>query len=270
MIAEARHLVDAPARSGRALAWHAGRWLLSLALALAPLWVGPWHAQQRHAGPPPLELSIVRLPAAAPRVASPVQPPAARPSPVRSADPAPTAADAPVEDAAAPPPTPLGEATARAVPAPPPAATQPSRPATATPARSQAPTAPRAEASPVPAAPAPPVEPDLPSAPQEAAPSAPAQPVDAEALDAGFRLLSRGPLTYPSRARRLSRGGEARVEVAVDPAGRVSGVTVLHETRGWGFGDAAREAYAQARFTPPTVGGRPVHVRWRKTLRFKP
>jgi TonB family protein len=165
------------------------------------------------------------------------------------------------------PPRPAADPLLAAAPPSQPEETTPRSEAAPPPAETMAPVAETLQAQ---AASANPAAPAAPSVTREAAPPSPDQPVDAEALDAGFRLLSRGPLTYPGRARRLSRGGEARVEVGVDPTGRVSGVTVLHETRGWGFGEAARAAYAQARFTPPTVNGRPVHVRWRKTLRFQP
>ncbi len=94
--------------------------------------------------------------------------------------------------------------------------------------------------------------------------------VAGSSLDDGFRPLSQGALVYPSRARRLHVGGEARLEIEIEPDGRVRVLRVLSESGNWGFGRAARRAFEHARFTPPTVNGRPVRVRWRKTLRFQP
>lgn len=89
-------------------------------------------------------------------------------------------------------------------------------------------------------------------------------------LDAGFRLMEPVLPDYPERARRLARGGEVRVELAVEPDGSVSEVKVAASPSGWGFGRAARSAYREARFSPPTVGGQAVRVVWRKTLLFRP
>jgi TonB family protein len=75
---------------------------------------------------------------------------------------------------------------------------------------------------------------------------------------------------YPPAALRLRLSGVARIEVEVDPRGRVRRVTVLEETGRWGFGEAARDAFAAARFTPPRLQGRPVRVLWHKTVIFQP
>ena len=92
-----------------------------------------------------------------------------------------------------------------------------------------------------------------------------------ETLDAGFGILGGLPRPlYPDRARRLGRGGSVVLEILVGPDGKVMRVVVVRESSGWGFGAAAREAYAKAVFTPPRANGRPVRVLWRKTLRFRP
>ncbi len=89
-------------------------------------------------------------------------------------------------------------------------------------------------------------------------------------MDPGFRLRSAQRPRYPERARRLRQPGEVRLAVEVATDGSVTRIDVLAESRGWGFGAAARRAYAAARFTPPTVRGEPVRVIWHKTLRFLP
>jgi TonB family protein len=90
------------------------------------------------------------------------------------------------------------------------------------------------------------------------------------ALDPGFALMTSVALRYPEAARRLSRSGTVRLELEVAADGSVSGLVVHEDVPGWGFGAAAREAFARARFSPPTVNGEPVRVRWRKTLYFRP
>jgi TonB family protein len=94
--------------------------------------------------------------------------------------------------------------------------------------------------------------------------------VNAQALDPGFRLVAPIQPRYPAVAQRLGRPGVVELELEVAPDGRVATVRIVAETPGWGFGAATREAYAAARFSPPTVRGEPVRVRWRKTLRFRP
>ncbi len=97
-----------------------------------------------------------------------------------------------------------------------------------------------------------------------------ANAVAQEELDEGFGLLAPVLPSYPPQARRLGRNGKVKLELAVDPRGRVRRITILEETAGWGFGAAARAAYGRARFSPPTLRGRPVWVLWRKTLHFAP
>ena len=89
-------------------------------------------------------------------------------------------------------------------------------------------------------------------------------------LDVGFRLVSGGNPHYPERARRASVAGEVYLELEIDPTGQVERLSISGKPTGWGFDEAVREAYIAARFTPPTVEGLPVRVRWLKKLRFSP
>lgn len=91
-----------------------------------------------------------------------------------------------------------------------------------------------------------------------------------EALDAGFGLAAPVRLAYPAEALAHGQGGRARIEVEIEPDGRVARVTVLEETGEWGFGAAARQAYARARFTEPRMAGSAVRVVLRKTIEFEP
>lgn len=99
---------------------------------------------------------------------------------------------------------------------------------------------------------------------------APGREVAADRLDAGFALLRPVRLAYPSLAKRLGKAGAVRLELGIDPEGRVYRVNVLEQTGVWGFGRSVEQAYRAARFTHPTVRGRPVSVLWRKTVIFRP
>jgi protein TonB len=94
--------------------------------------------------------------------------------------------------------------------------------------------------------------------------------MDAETIDPGFTLVGAVTMPYPESARRARKAGRVRLEVEVGPDGRVMNVRVLEATPGWGFAEAARDAYEEARFSPPRWQGRPVRVLWRKTLVFQP
>lgn len=94
--------------------------------------------------------------------------------------------------------------------------------------------------------------------------------MEATQLDAGFALRRPVRPGYPPLAKRLGKRGRVRLELGIDTEGRVYRVNVRQETGGWGFGAAAAAAYRQARFTRPTVRGRPVRVLWRKTIIFRP
>ena len=121
-----------------------------------------------------------------------------------------------------------------------------------------------------------PVTPMRPSEPKAAGtPAGPRQggtlPVVAqEQLDPGFRLLAPVRPRYPAGAWQRRLPGRVRLAVEVDDLGQVAKITVLEETQGWGFGEAAQAAYATARFSPPRRQGAPVRVRWLKTLVFQP
>jgi TonB family protein len=94
--------------------------------------------------------------------------------------------------------------------------------------------------------------------------------VGEQALDPGFGLVAPVEPRYPPAARRLQRAGTVRVELEVAPDGSVTRLLAHEDTPGWGFGTATREAFARARFSPPTVNGEPVRVRWLKTVHFRP
>lgn len=94
--------------------------------------------------------------------------------------------------------------------------------------------------------------------------------MEAAELDAGFALRRPVRPGYPPLAKRLGKRGRVQLELGIDTEGRVYRVNVRQETGGWGFGAAAAAAYRQARFTRPTVRGRPVRVLWRKTIIFRP
>jgi len=94
--------------------------------------------------------------------------------------------------------------------------------------------------------------------------------VDVDRLDPGFEMQGRLSPRYPARALRNRRSGMVRLALDVNESGRVERVTVLEETPGWGFADAALAAAGQISFSPPTMQGRPVRVRWLKTLVFRP
>lgn len=94
--------------------------------------------------------------------------------------------------------------------------------------------------------------------------------MDVAQLDAGFGLVRPVLPAYPALAKRLHKAGRVRLELGIDPQGRVYRVNVVDEISGWGFGPSAELAYRNARFTRPTVGGRPVRVLWRKTVIFRP
>lgn len=93
---------------------------------------------------------------------------------------------------------------------------------------------------------------------------------EVQRLDAGFSLVAPVAPAYPPAARRARRPGTVHLELEVAPDGTVSALQVDAQPAGWGFAEAARTAYARARFTPPTVDGQPVRVRWRRTLHFRP
>ncbi len=94
--------------------------------------------------------------------------------------------------------------------------------------------------------------------------------IESQRLDAGFRLLELPLLQAPLAARRAKQTGWAVLEISITPQGNVANVRVLAETPQWGYGKAARQAYAKARFSKPTVQKQPVRALLRLTVRFKP
>ena len=103
-----------------------------------------------------------------------------------------------------------------------------------------------------------------------ASPQASARVVTPVQLDPGFRQVAGRSPRYPMGARRAGVVGEVQMELEIAPNGLVDRVEIVQETSGWGFGEAVRLAYLAARFSPPTMAGKPVRVRWRRTLRFSP
>ena len=97
-----------------------------------------------------------------------------------------------------------------------------------------------------------------------------ARQVSPQQLDAGFRQIAGAPPRYPRQARRAGVAGEVQLELQIATTGMVERVHISDEPVGWGFGEEVRRAYLAARFSPPTVAGQPVRVRWIKTLRFQP
>ena len=88
-------------------------------------------------------------------------------------------------------------------------------------------------------------------------------------LDDGFHLLEEVRPYYPPWARWRNESGWVELELFVDIEGRVRRLRLLNESNAL-FGEAAVVAWNRARFTPPTVKGKPVKVRWRQMIYFKP
>ncbi len=89
-------------------------------------------------------------------------------------------------------------------------------------------------------------------------------------LDTGFRLLREVRPHYPAEARWRKISGWARLELLVNNEGQVVRIALLEKSGSVGFGRSALEAWGKARFTPPTMEGRAVRVRWRQMVYFRP
>ena len=200
------------------------------------------------------EVDMVALPTAPPEVAAvPPAPDALPPPPVAPPPPA-TVVDAP------PPPPPLVDLAEVALPPPPPPAPEPAPQVTETP-----PEPPREVAEAPPERRPPPRQ----SAPQTAAP----QPVRLNAALQGMENFTLEGLTsppeavdaarnrrpnYPEASRRRGEQGVVRVELFVDPTGRVADVRIL-ESSGFSALDAAAvQAVREWRFRPAQRAGMPV------------
>lgn len=94
--------------------------------------------------------------------------------------------------------------------------------------------------------------------------------VNSNELDPGFKRLTNARLEYPQLARRLRKSGEVELELLISESGEVVELTILAETGSWGFGQAVTKAYRNAQFSPPTVNGQPVRVKWQQKIVFKP
>ena len=88
-------------------------------------------------------------------------------------------------------------------------------------------------------------------------------------VDQQPRGLSTPDPKYPAIAKRSNKEGVVVVELTIGADGRTSDITVVsEEPKGFGFGDAAREAVKKWRFTPAKKGGESVPMRGRQTIRF--
>jgi TonB family protein len=73
---------------------------------------------------------------------------------------------------------------------------------------------------------------------------------------------------YPETARRMSKEGTVRLELAIDTEGDVLSAKVI-KSAGFGFDEAALDAVRIAKFIPAMVGDRPVPVRVVIPIRFE-
>ncbi len=105
---------------------------------------------------------------------------------------------------------------------------------------------------------------------QPAPSSTPAKPlVRKRQLDEGFKILAAIIPHYPPGARWWNKSGWVDLELLVGTDGKVKQIKLLDESESLGFGEAALAAWNKARFTAPTVLGKPVRVRWRQRVYFR-
>jgi periplasmic protein TonB len=88
------------------------------------------------------------------------------------------------------------------------------------------------------------------------------------AVDAKARLASSVPVVYPETARAAELEADVRLELVVDPEGRVVSARPL-APRGLGLDEAALRAVRAYRFSPARRAGRPVRVRMEWTVAFR-
>jgi len=82
------------------------------------------------------------------------------------------------------------------------------------------------------------------------------------------RLVSSGPLVYPTAARRAEVEADLALEIVVDVDGRVMAARVL-QPAGYGLDEEAVRAVRAYRFSPARRDGRPVRVRMPWTVQFR-
>ena len=88
--------------------------------------------------------------------------------------------------------------------------------------------------------------------------------------DVAPALLSRPPVVYPPEARALGIAGTVTVEAEVDSSGHVTGTPIVVETPNPLLNGAAVRIVQATRFRPARLGGRPIGVRIRQAISFRP
>ena len=88
--------------------------------------------------------------------------------------------------------------------------------------------------------------------------------------DVAPALLSRPPVVYPPEARALGIAGTVTVEAEVDSSGHVTGTPTVVETPNPLLNGAAVRIVQASRFRPARLGGRPIGVRIRQAISFRP
>lgn len=88
--------------------------------------------------------------------------------------------------------------------------------------------------------------------------------------DVAPALLSRPPVVYPPEARSLGVAGAVTVEAEVDSSGHVTGTPTVVESPNPLLNSAAVRIVQASRFRPARLGGRPVGVRIRQVISFRP
>jgi len=76
-------------------------------------------------------------------------------------------------------------------------------------------------------------------------------------------------IVYPPIARRSNKEGIAYLELFIDRQGNIRQVNIVREDPpGWGFGEAAVNAFKGKKAKPGELNGQPVAVRYRYPVRF--
>ena len=88
-------------------------------------------------------------------------------------------------------------------------------------------------------------------------------------VDQQPRPLGKPNPKYPAIAKRNNKEGVVVAQFIVGADGRTSDITIVKEDpKGFGFGDAAKEALKKLRFTPAKKDGASVPMRVQQTIRF--